>query len=133
MGIDQDTPSKSNLSVKLLAEVFAEIDPHVQIESFEEAQGSRRGDNYTAALFRIHVKGFVLPDGNTAKRSKWDCSLICKRLPDSQARRDAYRSEALFRNEVNVSNFWKSAQKYPHNRIKSIVCILPTQLRKVKL
>ncbi|GAB0099234.1 uncharacterized protein DMENIID0001_150820 [Sergentomyia squamirostris] len=100
MGIDQDTPSKSNLSVKLLTEVFAEIDPNVQIESFEEAQGSRRGDNYTSALFRIHVKGFVVPDGGATKRSKWECSLICKRLPDSQARRDAYRSEALFRNEV---------------------------------
>lgn len=63
--------------------------------TLQEAQGSGRGDNYTAALYRILLKGYRT--NQEGKRVKWEKSVICKRLPDSKARRDAYRSEELFR------------------------------------
>jgi Ecdysteroid kinase-like family len=43
------------------------------------------------------LKGNVQSDG---KKQKWEKSLICKRLPECKAQREAYKSELLFRNEV---------------------------------
>lgn len=50
-------------------------------------------------LYRVLVRGERGPQ-------PWQRSLIIKLLPDSQAHRDLYRSDLLFRNEVA---FYKEA------------------------
>ncbi len=62
---------------------------------YQESQGSGRGDNYTAILFRIHLKGHIKKDQE--KKIKWEKSVICKKLPDCLHRREAYKSDKLFR------------------------------------
>lgn len=65
----------------------------------KESQGSKQGDNYTAALYRVSLSGYTLKK-NEGKKSKWEKVVICKRLPDSPARREAYKSENLFRQAI---------------------------------
>lgn len=93
------SPSSATASSLLSLELFQQIinseDSDVILESFQAAPGSCRGDNYTAALFRIKVEGYK-PAADSTKRLKWQRSIICKRLPDNKAMRAAYRSEALF-------------------------------------
>uniref|UniRef100_A0A182PFG1 CHK domain-containing protein n=1 Tax=Anopheles epiroticus TaxID=199890 RepID=A0A182PFG1_9DIPT len=95
--------SSSHLDLELLQRLFVKYEPDLTIDSYEEAQGSGRGDNYTAALFRIALKGHTQPDGSS-KKLKWEKSIICKRLPDCKIKREAFKSEALFRNEVVFYN-----------------------------
>ncbi|XP_035774763.1 uncharacterized protein LOC118457358 [Anopheles albimanus] len=95
--------SSSHLDLELLQPLFVKFEPDLTIDSYEEAQGSGRGDNYTAALFRIALKGHTLPAGGS-KKLKWEKSIICKRLPDCKIKREAFKSEALFRNEVVFYN-----------------------------
>ncbi|KAM7362934.1 uncharacterized protein ACRADG_000038 isoform 2-T2 [Cochliomyia hominivorax] len=91
--------NSSKLTLDLFKEIFQCIEPEVQIDSFEEEQGSGRGDNYTATLYRIRLTGQrkCLDDG---KKQKWEKNLICKRLPENLQLREAYKSDKLFRNEV---------------------------------
>lgn len=63
------------------------------------AAGSGRGDNYTAMLYRVALKGRRAGQ-ERQDGPEWRGSLICKVLPTSARRRDAYKSDALFRNEV---------------------------------
>ncbi|XP_052865599.1 uncharacterized protein LOC128271947 [Anopheles cruzii] len=95
--------SSANLDLELLQPLFVKFEPDLTIDSYEEAQGSGRGDNYTAALFRIALKGHTQPAGGS-KKLKWEKSVICKRLPDCKIKREAFKSEALFRNEVVFYN-----------------------------
>lgn len=62
----------------------------------KESQGSKQGDNYTAALYRVNLNGYTTKE-DEGKKLKWEKIVICKRLPDSPARREAYKSEHLFR------------------------------------
>lgn len=64
----------------------------------DEAMGSGRGDNYTSMLYRLSVKG--RKHGPAEEEQPWERSIIYKVLPESQERRDAFKSELLFRNEV---------------------------------
>uniref|UniRef100_A0A182MGH5 CHK kinase-like domain-containing protein n=1 Tax=Anopheles culicifacies TaxID=139723 RepID=A0A182MGH5_9DIPT len=95
--------STSNLDLELLQRLFVKFEPDLTIDSYEEAQGSGRGDNYTAALFRIALKGHTQSE-DSSKKMKWEKSIICKRLPDCKIKREAFKSEALFRNEVVFYN-----------------------------
>ncbi|XP_052888736.1 uncharacterized protein LOC128297178 [Anopheles moucheti] len=95
--------SSSHLDLELLQRLFVKFEPDLTIDSYEEAHGSGRGDNYTAALFRIALKGHTQPEGSS-KKLKWEKSIICKRLPDCKIKREAFKSEALFRNEVVFYN-----------------------------
>uniref|UniRef100_A0A182K7P2 CHK domain-containing protein n=1 Tax=Anopheles christyi TaxID=43041 RepID=A0A182K7P2_9DIPT len=95
--------SSSHLDLELFQRLFVKYEPDLTIDSYEEAQGSGRGDNYTAALFRIALKGHTQPEGSS-KKLKWEKSIICKRLPDCKIKREAFKSEALFRNEVVFYN-----------------------------
>ncbi|XP_053669419.1 uncharacterized protein LOC128719807 [Anopheles marshallii] len=95
--------SSSHLDLDLLQRLFVKFEPDLIIDSYEEAHGSGRGDNYTAALFRIALKGHTEPAGSS-KKLKWEKSIICKRLPDCKIKREAFKSEALFRNEVVFYN-----------------------------
>ncbi|XP_017849549.1 uncharacterized protein LOC108604541 isoform X2 [Drosophila busckii] len=67
-------------------------------ENKKLALGSDRGDNYTAALYRICLSGKRRSlDGS---EHKWEQNVICKVLPESVVQREAYKSDKLFRNEV---------------------------------
>ncbi|TDG39810.1 hypothetical protein AWZ03_013764 [Drosophila navojoa] len=90
--------SKKVLTLATFQDIFKHVEPEVRIEAFELAQGSDRGDNYTAALYRICLSGQRLSlDGST---HKWQQNVICKVLPESVVQREAYKSDKLFRNEV---------------------------------
>lgn len=61
---------------------------------FQVSPGSGRGDNYTSMLYRIRARG------TTASGEPWSKSYVYKCLPRSRVRREAFKSESLFRNEV---------------------------------
>lgn len=91
----------ANFSVNHLMRTFKSVNNSVRFflsSSLikQEEQGSGRGDNYTATLYRIHLKGYrkCLTDG---KKQKWEKTVICKRLPENEVRREAYKSDKLFR------------------------------------
>lgn len=67
----------------------------------QEEQGSGRGDNYTATLYRIHLWGQRRPLDDSPLQDpnaeKWEKNVICKRLPENSQLREAYKSEQLFR------------------------------------
>ncbi|XP_049817785.1 uncharacterized protein LOC109602607 [Aethina tumida] len=89
---------ETKVTLEFLQNLFKEIEPTVTVESYEESLGSERGDNYTASLYRIELKGYShKPD---EEKEPWSKSLIYKCLPDSPVRREAFKSEKLFRNEV---------------------------------
>ncbi|XP_064551987.1 uncharacterized protein LOC135437838 [Drosophila montana] len=97
-GTEAANESKNALTLCTFQEIFKHVEPEVQIEAFELAQGSDRGDNYTAALYRICLSGKRQKlDGST---HKWEQNVICKVLPESVVQREAYKSDKLFRNEV---------------------------------
>ncbi|XP_062554876.1 uncharacterized protein LOC134219975 isoform X2 [Armigeres subalbatus] len=79
------------------------VDARGSVVDRMEAKGSGRGDNYTAALFRISLKGYTRPK-DASKKLRWERTVICKRLPDCKIKREAFKSEALFRNEVVFYN-----------------------------
>lgn len=58
--------------------------------------GAGRGDNYTSMLYRVRAEGV------SATSNVWRKSFICKILPISRERREAFKSESLFRNEVSL-------------------------------
>ncbi|VVC94741.1 unnamed protein product [Leptidea sinapis] len=61
------------------------------------APGSKRGDNYTSMVYRITLKGVQKsPEGT----EPWTGSIIYKCLPESILRREAFKSDELFCNEV---------------------------------
>ncbi|XP_034487244.1 uncharacterized protein LOC117791567 [Drosophila innubila] len=90
--------NKPILTLDIFQEIFKRVEPEVQIEAFELAQGSDRGDNYTAALYRINLSG--QRHNLDGSKHKWEQSVICKVLPESVVQREAYKSDRLFRNEV---------------------------------
>lgn len=54
-------------------------------------------------LYRIYVEGSKTSqslENNQETKEPWERSIIYKCLPDSMARREAYKSDALFCNEV---------------------------------
>lgn len=59
------------------------------------AQGSDRGDNYTAALYRINLSG--KRQSLDGCHHKWEQKVICKVMPESVVQREAYKSDKLFR------------------------------------
>ena len=76
-------------------ELFAKDFPNIEILSANEAPGSGRGDNYTSMLYRLEVKG-----RDRKSHEAWCKTIIYKVLPESKERREAFKSELLFRNEV---------------------------------
>ncbi|XP_017490721.1 PREDICTED: uncharacterized protein LOC108378927 isoform X1 [Rhagoletis zephyria] len=95
----EDGDSCTKITLETFREIFRNIEPEVQIDAFEEEQGSGRGDNYTATLYRTHLSG-QRKSTTDGKKQKWEKNLICKRLPEDVQRREAYKSDKLFRNEV---------------------------------
>ncbi|XP_068155397.1 uncharacterized protein [Drosophila tropicalis] len=93
-GVAETGAVKEGQSILTLATFQELFKPDIQIEAFELAQGSDRGDNYTAALYRIHLRGVQM------EQHKWEKNVICKVMPESVVQREAYKSDKLFRNEV---------------------------------
>lgn len=99
MGVN-DHSATSKLSLETFQDIFGKVEPGVLIDSYEEAQGSGRGDNYTATLYRIQLTGHRVCSPDKNRQQKWEKRVICKRLPENTVRREAYKSDKLFRNEV---------------------------------
>ncbi|XP_043478548.1 uncharacterized protein LOC122508933 [Leptopilina heterotoma] len=88
----------SRLTLDLVAKLITSDEPEVEIKNLDEEPGSGRGDNYTSMLYRVRAKG-----RKQIKKGEWipwQRAIIYKVLPQSKARREAYKSELLFRNEV---------------------------------
>ncbi|KAG8362509.1 uncharacterized LOC105272791 [Fopius arisanus] len=87
---------------KLIGEVMKKYEPDVEILQMNEEPGTRRGDNYTSMLYRLRLNGRKrLKSGDCVP---WETAIIYKVLPESQAHRDYYQSELLFKNEVVFYN-----------------------------
>ncbi|XP_075221441.1 uncharacterized protein LOC142324499 [Lycorma delicatula] len=82
--------ASSHITSDLINNLMDKVRPGITVSSFKVETGSRRGDNYTAMLFRVVIN---LTDGSEE-------SLIIKCLPDSIVRRQAFKSDVLFQNEV---------------------------------
>ncbi|KAL7288108.1 hypothetical protein TKK_0017893 [Trichogramma kaykai] len=91
----EDQERSVRLTLERLRELFAKEEPDIEILSSDEAPGSGRGDNYTSMLYRLEVQG-----RNRRTSQPWSKSIIYKVLPESKERRELYKSELLFRNEV---------------------------------
>lgn len=95
---EQVTNTKQRLSqFFIFARCHSLHDLYVRVQVFtipQVAAGSGRGDNYTAMLYRVHIQG------RTQDGEPWNRSLIYKCLPDNPTRRQAFKSDVLFRNEV---------------------------------
>lgn len=104
MGVNDHAATSSKLSLETFQDIFGKAEPGVLIDSYEEGQGSSRGDNYTATLYRIKLTGHRMCSPDEDAKQKWEKKVICKRLPENTMRREAYKSDKLFRNEVEFYN-----------------------------
>ncbi|XP_063976365.1 uncharacterized protein LOC135162126 [Diachasmimorpha longicaudata] len=87
---------------ELIRQIIKEHEPNVEILQTNEEPGTRRGDNYTSLLYRLRLNGRKrLKSGDCVP---WETAVIYKVLPESQADREYYKSELLFRNEVAFYN-----------------------------
>ncbi|KAJ0172023.1 hypothetical protein K1T71_011996 [Dendrolimus kikuchii] len=114
----------SEITLEFLQDLLKEDHPDVIIQSFEGAPGSKRGDNYTSMVYRITLKGLQKheePDGSFENETPWESSIIYKRLPESIIRREMFKSDELFCNEVAF-----------YNKIWPALCIFQKQWGKVK-
>ncbi|EFN82762.1 uncharacterized protein LOC105184837 [Harpegnathos saltator] len=97
--MDVGGDGKVRLTLEDVRELITKDEPDVEISSLDEEPGSGRGDNYTSMLYRVRTKG---RKRSTADEGwiKYECAIIYKILPESKKRREAFKSELLFRNEV---------------------------------
>ncbi|XP_015592133.1 uncharacterized protein LOC107266306 [Cephus cinctus] len=86
------------LTLDSAQELLGKDETDVEITDLEEEPGSGRGDNYTSILYRVSVKG--LKTMRTGEKVAWERAIIYKALPQSREHREAFKSEALFKNEV---------------------------------
>lgn len=105
-----DSKKDSHLTLEDVRELIAQDGTNVEITTLEEEQGSGRGDNYTSMLYRIRAKGRKLE--NNGNWISYERAIIYKVLPESKERREAFKSELLFRNEVAFyTNVWPTLNK----------------------
>lgn len=125
MGVN-DTSAASKLSLETFQDIFGKAEPGVFIDSYEEKQGSGRGDNYTATLYRIQLTGHWMCSPDDDSKQKWEKSVICKRLPENTVRREAYKSDKLFRNEVEFyTNIIPELIKFQETRTDNVFQAIP--------
>lgn len=96
--MDGSGDGSNKLMLDEIRELITEDEPNVEIDSLEEEPGSGRGDNYTSMLYRVKAKGRKLLKNEGY--INYECAIIYKILPESKKRREAFKSELLFRNEV---------------------------------
>lgn len=109
-----DEKGHVRLTLESVRELITEDEPEVEITTLEEEPGSGRGDNYTSMLYRIRAKG-----RKQTVNGEWiscERAIIYKVLPQSRERREAFKSELLFRNEVAFyTNLWPALNKLQAN------------------
>lgn len=100
----------ARLTLESVLELIAADEPKVEITKLDEEPGSGRGDNYTSMLYRVRAKGRKqIKEGEWIP---WQKAIIYKVLPQSKARREAFKSELLFRNEVVFYTYvWPALNK----------------------
>jgi len=96
--MDSSGDCSNRLMLDDIRELITEDEPNVEIDSLEEEPGSGRGDNYTSMLYRVRAKGRKLLKNE--EYINYERVIIYKILPESKKRREAFKSELLFRNEV---------------------------------
>ncbi|KAK0076657.1 hypothetical protein PV325_005050 [Microctonus aethiopoides] len=102
------------LTYDFVRDLIAKDEPDVEIIEVNEQPGSGRGDNYTSMLYRLKLNGRKRL--NSKEWVPWCTELIYKVLPESKVRRDAFKSELLFRNEVTFyTNVWPALEKLQTN------------------
>ncbi|KAG7309487.1 hypothetical protein JYU34_005458 [Plutella xylostella] len=108
----------TDITLGFLQGLLREELPDVTVTSFEGAPGSNRGDNYTSMVYRITLTGTrrsIEPDGSSEREEPWHGSIIYKCLPESTLRREAFKSDELFCNEVAFYNkIWPTLSKFQH-------------------
>ncbi|XP_072933080.1 uncharacterized protein [Epargyreus clarus] len=106
----------TSITLEFLQDLLREDYPDVIIQEFQGAPGSKRGDNYTSMVYRITLKGIRKlpePDGSAETEEPWEGSLIYKCLPESILRREAFKSDELFCNEVAFyTKIWPAMEKF---------------------
>ncbi|XP_060806078.1 uncharacterized protein LOC106135318 [Amyelois transitella] len=106
----------TEITLDFLRELLREEYPDVTIQEFDGAPGSKRGDNYTSMLYRISLTGtrkHVEPDGSSEREEPWEGSIIYKCLPENMTRRETFKSDELFCNEVAFYNkIWPALSKF---------------------
>ncbi|CAK9824807.1 hypothetical protein ANTRET_LOCUS2914 [Anthophora retusa] len=109
-----DQEGHVRLTLEYVRELITKDEANVEITSLEEEPGSGRGDNYTSMLYRVRAKG-----RKQVTNSKWinyECAIIYKVLPQSRERREAFKSELLFQNEVAFyTHVWPALDKLQTN------------------
>ncbi|XP_068619904.1 uncharacterized protein [Battus philenor] len=101
----------SAITLEFLQDLLKEDHPDVVIQEFEGAPGTKRGDNYTSMVYRISLKGIKKKDDDSSE--SWEGSIIYKCLPESILRREAFKSDELFCNEVAFYNkIWPTLLKF---------------------
>ncbi|CAH2053975.1 unnamed protein product, partial [Iphiclides podalirius] len=102
----------SAITLEFLQDLLKEDHPNVLLKEFEGAPGTKRGDNYTSMVYRISLKGIKRKDDDNSSES-WESSIIYKCLPESILRREAFKSDELFCNEVAFYNkIWPALSKF---------------------
>ncbi|XP_013173287.1 PREDICTED: uncharacterized protein LOC106121991 [Papilio xuthus] len=100
----------STITLEFLQDLLKEDHPDVDIQEFEGAPGTKRGDNYTSMVYRISLKGIKKKEEES---EAWEGSIIYKCLPESILRREAFKSDELFCNEVAFYNkIWPTLAKF---------------------
>lgn len=107
-------PVYRTLTNEFVSELIKKKEPDVEILEMNEEPGTGRGDNYTSMLYRLRLNGRKrLKSGDCIP---WETAIIYKVLPESQAHREYYKSELLFRNEVAFYNHvWPAFQELQKN------------------
>ncbi|CAK1594209.1 unnamed protein product [Parnassius mnemosyne] len=102
----------SAITLEFLQDLLKEDYPDVVIQEFQGAPGTKRGDNYTSMVYRISLKGIRKKDAESTEEP-WESSIIYKCLPESVMRREAFKSDELFCNEVAFyTKIWPTLIKF---------------------
>ncbi|CAG5056973.1 unnamed protein product [Parnassius apollo] len=102
----------SAITLEFLQDLLKEDYPDVVIQEFQGAPGTKRGDNYTSMVYRISLKGIRKKDDESTEEP-WESSIIYKCLPESVMRREAFKSDELFCNEVAFyTKIWPTLIKF---------------------
>ncbi|OWR43892.1 uncharacterized protein LOC116774060 [Danaus plexippus] len=97
----------TSISLEFIQDLLKKDYPDVKIQEMEGAPGSKRGDNYTSMVYRVTLRGVrqrTDQDEKTEIYEAWEGSIMYKCLPESILRREAFKSDELFCNEVAFYN-----------------------------
>lgn len=125
----ENRDESSHLTLEMVRELIAKEESDVEILRIEREVGSGRGDNYTSMLYRLHAIGRKFD--KTGKFVDWHKAIIYKVLPQSRKRREMYKSEILFRNEMVFYNkVWPAFEELQRDKQKVFEGVAKVYLAK---